>query len=87
MFNLINLIMLLLIVTALMEVELEKENPLSHHSSRSCFLPALCVHIILCSCDYITIEFLFFLLYLYHYKERSLVLSNGTAFVQIHLCG
>lgn len=60
-----NVIILLLDVTILMEVEIEK----IHHSSLChAFSRALCTDIILCSCDYSVIGFLFFLLHLYHCK-------------------
>lgn len=82
MLNLRNLIMLLLlIVTALMKMELEKKIhnliALIHHV----FFQPLCAHNFIDS----AIEFLFFLFSLYHYKVSFFVLFNVTVFIQIHL--
>lgn len=60
---------LLLIVTALMEVE-QLEKKIRNLVTLIChvFFQTLCAHIILCRGDYNAIKWSFLLLYFYHYK-------------------
>lgn len=75
--------MLLLIVTALMEMNKKKKIHNLITLVYYVYLQPLCVHIH--SYDYNTIKFVFFLFYLFHYKVLFFVLFNVIIFIQIHL--